>query len=880
MTLAFTQLGFIGIQFSDGSATYLVLMLMPVALAACLLGTLAGLGMGFFAGVILYLHAILMPLDYYELTFITPMTSIAMMSVCGALLGMLFALVLRRERALRWRILLVVVVCFVVSACFSGGFLALVSMQETGRLNEAQSQVDQALISANNIGFQAISDAVLMALVSCIGLICAEHRLRKMDNVGLRPAFNAWLSVVVTSAFMIVAIAAYGAITAGALATEGEDMHDDTEYLLGQIDRTAEFNGIIMSALGDAGADLGKAVDSWPAGGLLASVLAGLSEERDGLVLVSLTESDLLIGTNVDRMKDVENLADCLDADTLAAAERSVANGTIERVIYDGPSAANDLVELSLPGMGTLSSDSLTHQIGYLSAVKNEGYQVTVIRPASMVFSDRNDVMGWVSLSSLALLLAVFALTWRLLDLMVGRRIDSTNAALARITEGDLKTRVASDGTSEFKALSAGINSTVSALQGWIAEAESRMDAELATAKAIQESALPQTFPPYPDILHFDIYASMNAAKEVGGDFYDLFLIGDADADSGKLGFVMADVSGKGVPAALFMMKAKTQIRDYLEAGMELGEAIENANRQLVDGNDAGMFVTAWVGVLDYASNHIEFVNAGHNPPLLWQFGSDDADEPGAKGSWRWLTEKSGMPLGLFDGFPYKTFSLECKSGDTLLLYTDGVTEAMNTDGELYGEDRLEKLVNADATLHPRELVLAVRMDVAEHSFGAEQSDDITILALEVGVPPEEKAVLVVPAETDKLERVNEFIHTELDRRLCPVRVQNQLDIAVEELFVNVCKYAYKDASEDVPRIVRVTQAISADPPSVTVEIIDGGTPFDPLAKPDAAKADEYEDVDNIPIGGLGIFMAKSSVDEMRYERIDESNVITLVKRW
>ena len=187
------------------------------------------------------------------------------------------------------------------------------------------------------------------------------------------------------------------------------------------------------------------------------------------------------------------------------------------------------------------------------------------------------------------------------------------------------------------------------------------MDAELAAAKTIQESALPRVVPPYPDILKFDVYATMGAAKEVGGDFYDFFLIGDGcTPEAGKLGFVMADVSGKGVPAALFMTKAKTQLRDYMESGMELGEAVENANRQLVDGNDAGMFVTAWAGVLDYATGRVDFVNAGHNPPLLWQ------SEPGAggsseRGSWRWLAERSGMPLGLFDGFPYEAHSVECR---------------------------------------------------------------------------------------------------------------------------------------------------------------------------------------------------------------------------
>ena len=214
------------------------------------------------------------------------------------------------------------------------------------------------------------------------------------------------------------------------------------------------------------------------------------------------------------------------------------------------------------------------------------------------------------------------------------------------------------------------------------------------------------------------------------------------------------------------------------------------------------------------------------------------------------------------------------------MLYTDGVTEAANAQGELFGEDGLAEFARCSATLHPRGLVRAVRAGVAGHAAGADQSDDVTVLALEVGVPPEEKAVLDVPADVGELDRVNEFIHGELDRRLCPVRAQRQLDIAVEELFVNSCRYAYEGMPESVERTVRVTRAASAEPPSVTVEIIDAGAPFDPLARPDAARADEYAGVAEVPIGGLGILMAKKSVDEMRYERADGRNVVTLVKRW
>ena len=264
---------------------------------------------------------------------------------------------------------------------------------------------------------------------------------------------------------------------------------------------------------------------------------------------------------------------------------------------------------------------------------------------------------------------------------IVADPIDRVNRALERIAEGDLATRTDEGSSRELASLSGGVNAMTVALEKQFAQIKEGIKRELDAAAVIQESALPRVFPPFPDIPRFDIYAGMQPAREVGGDFYDFFLIGDAcNAESGKLGFVVADVSGKGVPAALFMMAAKTAIRGYMESGMELGEAFENANRKLCAGNDSAMFVTAFAGVLDYATGSIAYVNAGHNAPFLRQHGE-----------WRQLTDKSGLPLGLFDGMPYKAFECTCAIGDELLHYTDGVTEAMDVDDALRAHRRRER---------------------------------------------------------------------------------------------------------------------------------------------------------------------------------------------
>jgi len=901
VTLAFTQLGFLGVGFNGEYSGYLVLELVPIAVAALLLGPLAGMCMGAFAGGMLLIHATQMPLNYYELTFVTPLTSIIMMGVTGLLLGLLFKFVLRNNPGPIKSAIYITIVCFFVSLLYSVGFVfnAIFAMalnfvvntageglSETQATRLLREQTSAFVLRMGNVNLQLLIDAVLMSLSCVVATVVVAKEKRSRASKGLRSTFALHLSIVVIVAFMVTSVFSFVSITQGELAEAESDMNDEIDYLQKQ-----------LSNMNKRTETLGKLLDAGGVKEVLAkegnyinfeaysvdSLLDGYEAADDGTILIlssldafdeeDLSEMNKQFGTELDsgyviissddgRFPTYKTIKSIAGDEVDAAIEKSVKTGKVERVVYD-EDYGKTLETLAEEGIDTVRS-----QIVYVLAREDDNYRVVVMFPTRKVFAARARIMVGAAVSAFVLLASVFVMVFLLLERVVARRIDETNGVLVRITGGDLNATVDVRDPREFASLSNGVNETVTALKGWIAEAESRIDTELATAKAIQESALPRIFPPYPDVNRFDVYASMKAAREIGGDFYDFFLIGDdCDADSGKLGFIIADVSGKGVPAALFMMKSMTQLRDYLMAEVEIGEAVENANRQLCKGNDEGMFVTVWAGVLDYATGHVDFVNAGHNPPLIWQ----------KERGWHWLEEKSGLPLGLFEDFPYEAYSLECNIGDQFLLYTDGVTEAMSVDGELYGEGRLEALANANYTRHPRMLVDAVRHDVATWAKGAEQSDDITILSLEYGVPPEVTATLQLPAELENLPLVNEFIHSELDRRLCPKRVQNQLDIAVEELYVNVCHYAYPDATPEKPGTVRILRTYSADPPCVVVDIIDEGIPYNPLAKPDAVTPDDIADV---PIGGLGILMAKKCTDEMRYERSGDNNIVTIVKKW
>ena len=881
LSLTFGQMGFVGIDVG-GRQAYAIVLLLPVALTSILLGVLCGTAMGLVAGIVLYIHSLVMPLDYYEMTFVTPLTSIIMFTVGGFMLGLFFAFALRNDPGPVKSVIYIFIVCMIVSWAYSIGFIvnamaALISELIANVAPEAQqetlspeqtSQIAQAVVRLGDLGIQSWVDAILMTAV-CVAAFFSSRKLESwVTERGLKSLFVFWLIVVVIVVFMITAALGFVAISIGERNVADEKVKGDVDYLCIQLDEATDKADRLVNYMEQSGIDLESMPDdSLEELGRIVSVdglLVGYDAESDGIIIISTGSLDVashdVALSDHDRFKAGGKLTNYFDEEIINAMERSIETGEVERIVYD-----EQLI--TMDSFADMNGEPVKSYLAYLYAKDADYFTVIGIVPASMVFESRSAVMMWTTLTFFLVLLVVVILVSRLLKKVVLERIDETNKSLLRITEGDLNEAVDVHGTREFESLTSGINATVQALKGWISEAESRMDIELATAKEIQESALPRIFPPYPDILKFDVYAIMNPAREVGGDFYDFFLVGDdCDGEHGKLGFVIADVSGKGVPAALFMMKAKTQIRDYVASGMELGEAVENANRQLCDGNDAGMFVTAFVGVLDYASGHVDFVNAGHNPPLLWQ-----------ETDWRWMTEKSGLPLGLFEGFPYQAYSIDCGIGDQFLVYTDGVTEAMDVDGVLYGDERLIELARANYPLHPRELIETVRRDVARHSTGAIQSDDITIFALEVGVPPEITASLNVSADVNELPRVNEFIHTELDRRLCPLRIQHQLDIAVEELFVNVAHYAYPDATADNPGTVFVSYTYSADPPSIAVDIVDEGIPYNPLEKPDAVTPDDIADV---PIGGLGILMAKRSVDEIRYERIDESNVVTIVKKW
>lgn len=354
------------------------------------------------------------------------------------------------------------------------------------------------------------------------------------------------------------------------------------------------------------------------------------------------------------------------------------------------------------------------------SRLFSNGWLFSVQIPAQEIFAEiesrNNQFTIIIAVSFLSLLiLAAF-----LLSVLINRPLRTLTSGVAELGGGNLDKQIAIRSGDEFAALAAAFNKMTVDLKASIEQSarehaeKERIGAELNVATQIQSSMLPCIFPAFPDRPEFDIYASMEPAKEVGGDFYDFFLVNED-----KLAVVIADVSGKGIPAALFMVITKTLIKNNAQYGYSPKEVFEIVNNLLCENNEANMFVTAFLGYLDISSGRFTYVNAGHNPPLLRSNGQFD-----------WLNTKPGFVLaGMEDTF-YKEYEVNLIPGNELYLYTDGVTESMNNERELFDNPRLLETVNNNPDLPLKDFCTNIKSEIDRFAEGAEQADDITMLAL------------------------------------------------------------------------------------------------------------------------------------------------------
>ncbi len=406
-----------------------------------------------------------------------------------------------------------------------------------------------------------------------------------------------------------------------------------------------------------------------------------------------------------------------------------------------------------------------------------------------------------------------------------------------------------------FSKMNADLRTYIERLSKVTAEKE-RIGAELNIATQIQADMLPHIFPPFPDRKEFELYASMTPAKEVGGDFYDFFLI-----DDDHLCLVMADVSGKGIPAALFMVIAKTLIKNRAQLGESPSEILRNVNEQLMDGNEAELFVTVWLAIIEISTGKGVAANAGHEHPVLRRAG----------GRYEPVIYRHSPAVAAMEGIKFREHSFELYPGYSLFVYTDGVLEATAAGNELFGMERMLASLNREPNAPPRRLLGNLREDIDRFVGESPQFDDITMMCLHYsGTAIRGLSELTLDAKTENLEELMSFIAGELDELDFPAKNKKQIEIAVEELFVNIAHYAYTPFSGSAT--VRVDKREQGQ---IVITFIDRGMPFNPLNNPEPDITLSAEDRQ---IGGLGIYMVKQSMDEVAYEYRNGENILTIKK--
>lgn len=380
-----------------------------------------------------------------------------------------------------------------------------------------------------------------------------------------------------------------------------------------------------------------------------------------------------------------------------------------------------------------------------------------------------------------------------------------------------------------------------------IAAQKAVMERELTIAHNIQKALLPQSFPEHVDI---DLYATQTPARDVGGDLYDYFV------HEGCLVFCIGDVSGKGVPAALLMAVMKSMFRSEAHRADSAAGIVETMNRNLGEEYKGGDFVTMFVGILDLKTGFLDYCNAGHEAPLV-------AGRP--------LDVKRNLPVGALSDWNYEGQQTQLKSGDMLFLYTDGLSEAKNSTGELLGRKRVQQIVSEHAIDTARQLVGVLEAEERYHAGDAEQNDDITMLAIRWQPNPQlltfSPSHLTMSASMDEIDRLAPFISHVAEQAAMEGREAKRLRLAVEEAVANIINHG---------QATTITLQATMDDNQLVLTIDDDGQPFNPTGE---SATDFSVPADERPPGGLGIMFLHEMTDGLDYQRIDGHNVLRIIKR-
>ena len=377
-----------------------------------------------------------------------------------------------------------------------------------------------------------------------------------------------------------------------------------------------------------------------------------------------------------------------------------------------------------------------------------------------------------------------------------------------------------------------------------------RMESELEVAQTIQMAMLPKVFPPFADRLDLNIYGLVHPAKEVGGDLYDFYI------RSEKLFFCIGDVSGKGVPASLVMATTRSLFRSVTAHEEEAAAIVSEMNNTLSEANEQNMFITLFLGVLELNTGKLTYCNAGHNAPVIARFSEKGPEQITL------LDVVPNLPIGVMSDYYFSAQETHMNHNDLLFLYTDGLTEAENIDKELFGEERMIEKLNQLMHFSPRAIVDKMQENVGEFVGEAEQSDDLTLLAIRYQTP-----ALIMRNDIQQIPTLAEWV----EWLHIPEHLNMPINLALEEVVSNVMLYAYpKEKSGHV--LVESWRWEN----NIFFSISDSGIPFDPTQQ---ETVDTTLSAEERTIGGLGIHLVRNLMDDIQYRREDNKNILTLMKK-
>jgi len=501
-----------------------------------------------------------------------------------------------------------------------------------------------------------------------------------------------------------------------------------------------------------------------------------------------------------------------------------------------------------------------------IERLPSTGWYLVVVFPVLEMFGDLIDFLKYLGTIFLFSLLAVFVVT-----ILITRRLTKPLRKLVKAThqigQGDFDLELPRVKRRDeigvlaksFSVMLDQLKEHLRTLEQTISEKE-KIESELNIAHTIQMGMLPREFPLRTE---FELFAVLDSARAVGGDLYDFFFL-----DKDHLFISVGDVSGKGVPASLFMTVVRTLFRSRTMDGQPLHQIMSLINKELCKDNPNMMFVTMVSGIINLKTGTIELSNAGHNPPLIMD----------REGKVRRMSLFSAIPLGIQDYHEFRTEKVQLNPGDRLVLYTDGITEALNAKGEFYNEALLSGVLHEHCRADVPTLVKQVVAAIHKFATGVEQADDITLLILgyqkssESGETALETKAIRIPNQLEQLHFIVETID-EISRDWnISSKASMELNLVLEELYTNIVFYAFPDKKE---HLIDIKFSLSSSG-ILEVVIIDDGKYFDLIDASEEVKLDAA--LEERKVGGLGIHFVKQMMDEMHYERKGGKNVVKLRK--